>query len=64
MLRDTSHIEQPHLCWQNSLQETYGEVKSERENGTRDLNPPVAKPRPYCQFSQLLRGLHEYIHHT
>lgn len=37
MLRDTVHIDQQDLCWQNSLQETYGEVESEGENGSGDL---------------------------
>ena len=51
MLRNTRHSYKPNLCWQNSIEKTYGEIKSKRKDGTRDFYPPIPAAQTCSRFS-------------
>lgn len=41
MLRDPRYPDQSDMGWEDSFQETNGKVKSEGEDGSGDLHPPL-----------------------
>lgn len=54
MLRNSGHSLKSSVCRKNSLQEANGEVQSEGENGTGDLNPPLSATQTCGWLPQLL----------
>lgn len=57
MLRNTRHGIKSSIRGEDSIKKAHGKIKSERENGSRDIHPSIPATQARCRFPQFFRGL-------